>query len=298
MPIKIITFNIEGFTSNRGYQFAWKHRAAVNIHIIKKYIPDIICLQEAEEENIECYTKNFPYYETLKGLPVFLQNKKRVTYTPILWNKNRFSNERHGSFYLSKTPYKYSKSWRAKYIRTVNWIKLLDKKSKTNFFVINTHLDNYSEQARIKSSELINTKINSLLSQEELPVILAGDFNSRPWAPYDENNSIYSAPIIPHALPPAEKVYNTYLNNRFTDTYFYVFKNNVLNMNTYHDYYGTKFPPAGLRIDWILKRDYKEIFTGLNYLIIKDSLNSVYPSDHYPVLVELEENKIHTICKY
>jgi endonuclease/exonuclease/phosphatase family metal-dependent hydrolase len=59
-------------------------------------------------------------------------------------------------------------------------------------------------------------------------------------------------------------------------------------VSTYHDFEGADFPHTGLRIDWILVKDGARQFAIRQHQVILDAQPPLHPSDHYPVLAELE----------
>lgn len=61
------------------------------------------------------------------------------------------------------------------------WGKLEDSTDGKQFYIFNTHLDHISEEARLFASQLLLHKAS--LIQEDLPVILLGDFNTEPSTP-------------------------------------------------------------------------------------------------------------------
>ena len=113
-----------------------------------------------------------------------------------------------------------------------------------------------------------------------------GDFNSRAWAPPSESPTEYPAPIIPEALPPGGEVHSIYVEHGFRDSYREAGFDNTLDMNTYHDYCGTQFPPVALRIDWILYRARGHDLTLRGFRTIRKEQAGRFPSDHYPIAAE------------
>jgi endonuclease/exonuclease/phosphatase family metal-dependent hydrolase len=60
----------------------------------------------------------------------------------------------------------------------VTWTKLQDKKTGKRFLVFNTHFDHIGQIARKESASLLKKKVDSMAGS--LPVIITGDFNSKP----------------------------------------------------------------------------------------------------------------------
>lgn len=284
--IKVLSFNIGGFYSQRERKYDWEFRRSGNLKVIRKLLPDIVCLQEVQHGNIVFYEENLKDYTMYKGVQNFSRDDKNTMYNVILWNKNIFSKQVCGGFYLSETPNRWSKSWDSMFVRSATWVKLKFNKTGTDFFFYNTHLDHFSEFARVESSNLIIDKALKTSKTHCAPIIITGDFNSRPWAPEKENAQMYPKTIIFNSLPPAGRVYDRYLQNGFIDTYIETGGENILNMNTYHDFKGKHFPPAALRIDWILKLDVNKKLKTKKFSVILEEDNEITPSDHYPVVAD------------
>ena len=216
------------------------------------------------------------------------EDSRTIVYNPIFWKRSRYENYENGGFYLSETFDRWSKCWGSMHARGATWGKLRSKENGSALIVLNTHLDHHSEWARIEGSKLITKQLSSFKVKENLPVVMTGDFNSRAWTPADDNHHEYPAPIIPNALPPAGDVYNIYIDYGFLDTYVEAGHTHNLNMNTYHDYYGHRFPPVALRIDWILIWAGEHNLRTIHCDIACDTMTPNPSSDHYPVMAEIE----------
>lgn len=286
MKLSIMTFNIGGFFSDRGTKYNWENRAALSAEIIRNYKPDLLGCQEAQMGNIDFLRKCMINYDIHLGQSTFSRENKKAMYNPVFWKKSRFKKSKSGGFYLSRTPCKWSKSWDSMYVRGATWINLRCIKTGNNFIHLNTHLDHYGEQARVEGSKIIIDQIAKIRKKSNTPVVLTGDFNSRIWAPSGEKMHAYRPPIIKGALPKAGTVYEVYSNNCFQDAYLEAGHPNSLDTNTYHDFYGKDFPPAALRIDWILKLNGTYKMRAKKCEIIYYAKPPVYPSDHYPVIAE------------
>ncbi len=286
MKLKVMTFNIGGFFSDRGENYNWENRSDLCAEIIQNCKPDVLGCQEAQMGNIIFFQKRLMDYNIHLGQPTFSKEREKTMYNPIFWKRNRFKKCESGEFYLSRTPHKWSKSSDSMHVRGATWINLQCLKTDNNFIHLNTHLDHYGEQSRIEGSKLIIDQIAKIRGRNNTPVILTGDFNSRIWAPLDEKLHAYPHPVIQDALPEAGTVYKIYEDNYFRDTYLEAGHSNALDTNTYHDLYGKAFPPVALRIDWILKLNGIQKLLAEKCKIINYAKPPIYPSDHYPVIAE------------
>lgn len=284
MRLKIMTFNINGFVSEREEVYHWVNRVGPAMEVILKYDPDLLGCQELQTGNLTSFNTYLSGYKVYLGVKTVARDDiEKAMYNPVFWKTDRFEVYSSGSFYLSKTPEKWSKNWNSMHVRCANWVKLRSKKYGKEFMFLNTHLDHHCEQARIESSRTIVDQVK----HTRLPVIIAGDFNSRAWAPDNENVNAYPPPIIPQSLPSAGTVICVYTDFGFKDTFIDAGHVNSLNTNTYHDFYGDLFPHVGLRIDWILTYSRNQRIITNKHLIIHDAKNKKYPSDHYPVMADV-----------
>lgn len=287
-----MTLNVGGYYSERGVMHSWINRAELILEVIQNYHPDLIGCQEVQQGNLAFFEQFLTNYNCHLGVKTFVQDEEKMMYNPIFWKKEMYEKCDSGGFYLSENTEIWSKSWDSMFVRGATWIKLRCLKSGNKFVLLNTHLDHSGEEARIEGSKLIIEQITKIRGEEMLPVVLLGDFNSRAWAPSDENVYSYPDPIISNCLPEGNKVYTLFKNGNFKDTYLEAGNMNRLNMNTYHDFYGEDFPPVALRIDWILVSNGLNQIRTKKYEIIRNARPPKYPSDHYPILTEFcWENK-------
>ena len=138
-----------------------------------------------------------------------------------------------------------------------------DQKTKTTFWVFNTHLDHVGEEARTKGMELILSKIE-LLNTKKYPVFFMGDFNSEP----DTDRIIQLKKIMNDSRDISkEKPFGP--SGTFN--------------NFKHDQAVTKL------IDYVFVSKNNK-FEVLKYAVLSDSKDLRYPSDHLPVYVEVNLN--------
>ena len=131
-------------------------------------------------------------------------------------------------------------------------------KTNTVFQVVVTHLDHIGEEARYQQANMIAQWVK----EQTDPVILMGDFNDS----------------------PGSRIHNllTSPQTGLCDTWQSLGRNEDANSFTHHNFSGI---PQKTRMDWILV---SSDFSVSDAIIIKDSLNNRYPSDHFPYLAELD----------
>lgn len=173
--INFMTFNIRYNTEKDGIN-KWDNRKDRAAEMVKFYEADFCGMQEALIGQINDLQERLPDYEHF-GLGRD-DGKEKGEFSPIFYNKTRFKLLKQETFWLSETPEKPSKGWDANLPRVVTWGYFKDLKSKTKFYVFNTHYDHIGKVARAESSKLVLKKIKEIAGGEN--VILMGDFNATP----------------------------------------------------------------------------------------------------------------------
>jgi len=280
---KLMSFNVGGYQRESRYSQYWDQRKKVCIDIIRKSSADIFGFQEVQMENRLTLDPFLSDYDSTYGLKTVHKKESEASYNPIYWS-SLFSILDSGAFYLSRTPKVWSKSWDAKDVRSATWVRLLNLQTNSSLIYLNLHLDHRGSQSRIESSRLIISKLSILQEKNHDPIIVSGDFNERAWQPKDENIHAFPFPVLPGYLPLGTKVHDKFKKKGYKDAYIKAGNINRLDMNTYHDYYGIRFPSVALRIDWILTLDGQSSVQTRNYSVIKKALPPVYASDHFPIM--------------
>jgi endonuclease/exonuclease/phosphatase family metal-dependent hydrolase len=258
--LKLMTYNIRLNTSSDGIN-AWPNRKDFVSSQIIFYRPDIFGIQEAMPEQVKDLDSLLSDYnhfgKAREGL-----NKGEAS--SIFFLKERFNVFSEGTFWLSETPDTISKGWDAACHRVCSYGLFFDKINKNFIWVFNTHLDHMGELARTNGLNLILSKINEL-NTNKYPVAFMGDLNSGPDTDrikslkskmYDCRDITFSKPFGP---------YGTFNGFNFCA------KSEEL-------------------IDYIFLSD-KIQYKVKKYAVLTDNFDLKYPSDHFPVYVELEYAK-------
>lgn len=255
--MKVMSYNVRYDNNTIFGKDSWsgirKERA---VKLLKEQKPDFVGMQEVLHNQLMDLTlalTDYAYVGVGRD-----DGKKAGEYAPILYRKDRFDLMKSGHFWYSGTPDKPSNDWGAACIRICTWAKLKDKQSGKEFYVLNSHYDHVSSEARKKSAELMLKKINEIT--ELLPVICTGDFNAGPDDP--AISQITETGLLKDAYKKAEK--------RSGCT------------NTFHNYDGK---PGISRIDFLFVT---MEFKVKSYTTLDGEIDNYYPSDHFPVLIETE----------
>lgn len=253
------TFNLRydnpGDTGN-----LWKNRAPVVASLIRFHQFDILGTQEGLRNQLDDLQKSLPEYAWY-GVARD-DGKIKGEHSAIFYKKDMFNVLDSGSFWLSEHPEKPGWGWDARNNRICSWLKLQTKKDKKTFFVFNVHFDHRGVQAREESAKLMIQKIKNIATSQ--PVIFVGDFNGNhqsKWYQYISNSG-----IVKDALQEAE---HPYINNGSFNSFI------TNNSFTYI-------------IDHVFITSH---FQVQRYGILTDTYHGKFPSDHFPVLVELTWHK-------
>lgn len=252
--IRVMTYNIK-FDDTRDPGNDWRSRKGRVISLLNFYEPAIFGIQEGLAHQVEDLQKgldNFEYVGVGRD-----DGQKQGEYSAIFYNAKLFAANRSGTFWLSETPGQPAKGWDAALPRICTWVELEHGETGKAMTVFNTHFDHVGAKARKKSAELILDKIDELSVTG--PVILMGDFNFTPFSEpyYVVTNSLRDARLASQVPPYGpEATFNGFRFDRAPTT----------------------------RIDYVFVNKVIEV---LRYGVLTDSQALSYPSDHFPVLVDL-----------
>ena len=255
--IKIMTYNIRLDIAIDG-ENAWSHRKKFFTSQLQFYEPDILGIQEARPNQVIDISNALLKYN---HIGIGREGIGKGEASNIFYKKERFSVSNESTFWLSETPNEISKGWDAACNRVCTFALFKDLKSKKSFWVFNTHLDHIGEVARSKSIELIISKIE-MVNDQKLPVIFMGDFNSEP----NENRIIELKKIMNDSRElSVEKPFGP--------------------LGTFNNFQYNE--PATKQIDYIFLTKNSPIIVN-KYSVLTDSKNLRFPSDHFPVCIEIK----------
>lgn len=259
VDLKVMTYNVRYQNSSDPSPHTWAERLPAIKKLIEREQPDIIGTQEVLHKQLLDLEENLPQYEWI-GLG--REGGSKGEYSAIFYNENRYTPLEYDHFWLSDTPNVIgSMTWGNTIPRMVTWAKFLDKQTNQQFYVVNTHFDHKSANAREKSAELIKEKIKAF--NPELPIVLTGDFNASP------DSKPYQLLTTEGPFVDLWKVAETRINEELGTA------------NAFKD------PTGGgpeKRIDWILSKGNVQAHT---IEILDDHKHGQFPSDHYPVMADL-----------
>ncbi len=254
--VKVMTYNIRLALVSDG-ENAWSNRKEMFANQIRFYEPDFMGVQEAMPGQINYLDSSLTFF---RHIGIGREGVNKGEASAIFYNYSRFKMIKASTFWLSDTPDTMSKGWDASYIRICTYALFKDKKTKKQFLVFNTHLDNNGMVARSKGVELILKKMDEV-NKKNLPVIFMGDFNT---------------------TPETELITN--LKKTMDDTKDVCISKPFGPVGTFNGFEFNK--PVAEKIDYIFISKGSKI-TVKKFAVLSDSDNLRYPSDHLPVYVEL-----------
>jgi endonuclease/exonuclease/phosphatase family metal-dependent hydrolase len=258
-PMNIITYNIR-YNTPSDKENSWPNRRAEVMKLLKLHKSDIFSVQEALYDQIMDLKDGMPDFDYV-GVGRDDGNINGE-FSAIYYNSNRYALIENGTFWLSETPQIPSKSWDAALNRICTWARLKEKETRKTFYIFNTHFDHIGVKARKESALLILKKIDDISGRKD-PVILTGDFNLKP----EEKPLV----LIRQKLKDSRQITSTIPQGP---------------VGTFNDFdFASKLEN---RIDYIFVNKMVDV---RKYTVLTDSRDNHYPSDHLPVLVEIQLKK-------
>ena len=256
-PLDVMTFNIRTAIGRDGDN-AWPGRKALVAETIQKFVPHVVGLQEALDEQIEYLASALSDYRWL-GIDRGLNGGTGLSeYTPIFYRHSELSPIESGNFWLSSTPDRPTPGRRVS--RIVTWAKFHHRATDRSLYVFNTHFTLRRGQAQLDSVAMIANRLASL--PEGSAVIVMGDFNS-----VAETSDTWRA-LTSGGLEDAWVAADERVGPPLTSSGFGPPREGRVN-----------------RIDWILVGGPVGVRSAETVLHNDEGR---YPSDHYPVVARLE----------
>ena len=257
--LKVMTYNIR-LSVDSDKENSWNNRKQETMALMSYYHPDYFGVQEAIPQQMIDIKTNLKDYDFV-GVGRD-DGKNQGEYSAIFYDKSKLDVLKSGTFWLSETPEKPSKGWDAAYNRVCTYAFFKIKKTGKQFLAMNLHFDHVGDVARVNSAKLILEKIKEL-NPKNLPLTLTGDFNLT-----DDSEPIN---IISKSL---------------TDSYYHSKKTHYGPKGTWQNF--DINTPSTERLDYVFVKG----FDVLSNRTINDRReNLLYPSDHFPILAEINFKK-------
>jgi len=235
----------------------WINRAPVIASLIRFHDFDIFGTQEGYKNQLDYIVNALPQYDYY-GVGRN-DGKDKGEHSAIFYKKDDFNLLNKGDFWLSQTPDTPSLGWDATCCnRICSWVYLQHKKSGKKFYFFNAHYDHQGILARKESSKLVLQKINEIAGNS--PIVFTGDLNG------SHKSDWYQA------IATSGKLRDTYNDVK------YPYANNAS-----HNGFGSTKDSSDI-IDHIFITKH---FTVSKWGVLTDTYHGKFPSDHFPVLVEV-----------
>lgn len=255
--LKIMTYNIRLDVASDG-ENAWPNRKDYFTSQIQFYSPDIFGVQEATPNQVIDIASALPKYNKFG---IGREENGLGEACTIYYKKERFKLHESNTFWLSETPNVVSRGWDAACNRVCTYGLFTDLKTKKTFWIFNLHLDHMGEVARVKGVELVLSKI-AAINTKKYPVFLMGDFNSTP-----DTKQIMEIKSVMNDTKEVSQEKPFGPSGTFND-----FKHNE---------------PVTLLLDYIFISKNSSLKVK-KHAVLSDSKDLKYPSDHLPVLIEID----------
>ncbi|WP_326936631.1 endonuclease/exonuclease/phosphatase family protein [Flavobacterium sp. PL11] len=256
LDLRVMTFNIR-YDNPDDKLNNWKYRKAEVIKMIRSRNIDILGAQEVLSSQLKDMTQQLPEYNVIgvgreDGI-------SKGEFSPLFYNKYKFTVVKSGYFWLSETTDKPSKGWDAACERIATWAKLQDKVTGKIVFVLNTHLDHQGTVARQKSVELLKER-TKLLSKGS-PQIIMGDFNAEPSSTVvkemllaSDSDTLFDSKSVANKVKGTNWTFNGFnkiaIKDRLVIDYIFVSK----------DFYVKEYHVAAETVNNILISDHSAVF--------------------------------------
>lgn len=258
--VKMMSYNIRLDVKSDGENW-WEKRKDKVAGLMNYYEADFIGAQEVLHQQLVYLKDSLHGYDYI-GVGRD-DGRQAGEYSCIFYKKDRYTLIRQSTFWLSPTPDTPSKGWDAALNRVCTYGLFKHKKTKKMLWVFNTHFDHIGKTARLESAKLIIKKIAEL-NTHNYPVIVSGDFNSRP----EDEPSQHMMMNMQNSRGISKLVYGA------ADTW------NAFKFNE---------RPNGC-IDYIFVSHYQYLYVS-KFATLTDSYDMKYPSDHFPILATINIDK-------
>ena len=175
--IRVVTWNIllgrdHGWPWNR---HGWPVRKGAIEAALRGTNPDILCVQEALEQQLSCLARSLPGHRRV-GVGRD-DGRSAGEHCAIFFESERFEETGNGTFWLEEPSDRPPERLILGPKRICTWVRLRERRTGQFFRVYNTHLY-LTEQAQLEAVRLILARLASGDPAEAL--VLAADFNATP----------------------------------------------------------------------------------------------------------------------
>lgn len=268
-----MTFNLRFADHDSSVPHSWSRRRPAVAALLRQESPHLIGTQEGLYRQLrEIHEDIGRSGRTYDWIGTGREGGSRGEFMALFYDTGRLEPVEYEDFWICENPHVVGERWPgAGSPRMVTWVRFRDRATGGEFYALNTHLDNVSEQARLGGARLLVRQMHRpgeplAPFDTSLPCVVTGDFN----VPADrERSAVYETLLTEGEL---SDTWTAAPPERRSEEY-----------RTWHDYKGPVRP--GVRIDWILTSPgVRTTSAKINTF----ALDGQYPSDHFPVQATLE----------
>lgn len=266
-----MTFNLRFPEYDPAVPHSWPRRRPAVAALLARELPHVLGTQEGKYRQLrDIHADLRQTGASYDWIGAGREGGSRGEFMAVFFDTARLEPVEYEHFWIAEDPYAVGELWPgAGSPRMVTWVRFRDLADGREFYALNTHLDNVSEEARLAGARLLVQQTHDPRPplppfDPELPCVVTGDFN----APAD------GAPGGVHGTLLAE--------GGLTDSWTAAPpQQRGEEHRTWHDYRGAR---PGPRIDWILT---SPGFRTLSARINTFAPEGQFPSDHFPVQATL-----------
>lgn len=255
-PFRIATWNVRCIEVKDSLQGdAWSKRAPEIAKVVRFRNFDVVGMQEVDSTQRGMLEELLPEYEWVLD--------RSTEGNPIAFRKDRLELLDNGVFWYSRSMIPGAKDWDSKHPRYCNWVRLVERETRKELFVFNTHWDNKGDTARMESARMTRNLVPRIAG--ESATVLMGDLNIKPGRKpiqiLKEDSLFREALEISPIVSIPEGSFTKFRTDRHSEaTLDHMFCRGSVDILRYG----------------ILRETY---FDGEKYR---------FPSDHHPVMIEIE----------
>ncbi len=257
--MKIMSYNVR-YIHGDSDDNRWENRREALVGLILSRDPDILCVQEAFDEQMQYLRASLLAYASY-GVGRD-DGDKAGEHSAVFYKKELFRMVHSDTKWFSPTPDVPSRGWDAHHKRICSWV-LLDCVGGGSIAAASLHMDNGGAVARANAARILRDMFTPVAAHSQ--VFIAGDFNSAPGG--EAYEIVNAAPFFDARTKSPEYT-------EYGSSHGFGRNENVFNIGPIDHLFMTKGEFYPIRAE-----------------VLAVKFNGRYPSDHFPLLVTLKKRK-------
>lgn len=172
---QLMTYNIRNMRDDRGLH-AWDNRKAHVAALIAARAPDVFCVQEAFQPQMQYLSEHVPGYSSF-GVGRD-DGACEGEFSAVFYRTALFTLKEGATYWLSETPDRPSRGWDATHNRICTRAVLAPRDGSAEICVASLHLDNDGVLARRNGALLLRDIFSAETDRRQC--FIAGDYNAEP----------------------------------------------------------------------------------------------------------------------